>query len=712
MRADMAVRDSLSRVHPRMRASWLRERGLDESPYTTFRKPDSGSGLHEIGRWPWGPSWELCGRDSLLFLGSGSGVRILSISDSVHPLMLGQVAARGLVSQLVIRDTLLFVACGTWGAQIYSVNDPANPQELGSMDAVIGDLSVQDTLCYALGGDSLRIFNVANPASPLRLSARSDSSELMAVTNGYAFCGNQFTMNVYDVRVPTVITWVGSRSGNYLSLAARGNLLFQGSYDPVFWAILDVSTPTAITELSRVSDVSAYGMHAPDSFAYLAWGGLHIVNIADTMHPSLVGTSTHYDEEEEPFVVAAHTYAYLADRYGGLKVIDIRNPAAPRETTTCFVAGGAYDISISGDVGVVAGSLSGLNTIGLSDPARPLDLGWLGPLSGTDQIVHAAEARDSFALCGWSSHPQHVKTVSIADPTQPTPAGGCNAWEEPQDIALRDSLAYCAENYKFQVVNAARPRQPQVVGTCNLQNYVYTVSLEGNYAYVTDYPAAKIDVSDPTHPTVVEQIPCNAWSMVVRDTLAFFGGGSDGLRIWNVANLGAAHEVSSLILPQQAFAVAVTDSLVYVGGPSAVFVVDIADPLQPRLVGSVSAPYYVWRLEYQSPYLYAACEDAGVVIYESLPVGIAEERPAAERRAAVGMRGSVVRDELVLELPAAGGGDVMLSAYDMSGRCVEARVLSAQGRQVKYSLARLPAGVYVLRVRCAGQTQSFKVVKL
>jgi hypothetical protein len=79
---------------------------------------------------------------------------------------------------------------------------------------------------------------------------------------------------------------------------------------------------------------------------------------------------------------------------------------------------------------------------------------------------------------------------------------------------------------------------------------------------------------------------------------------------------------------------------------------------------------------------------------------------------AVHMRGSVVRDELVIALPSAGGGDVMLSAYDMGGRRVEACVLRAQGQEVRYSFARLPAGVYVLRVRYAGQAQSLKVVKL
>ena len=182
-----------------MRARWLRERGLDDSYYTTFRRPES-TGLVEVGRWPWGPSWELAGRDTFLYLGSGSGVRILSIADSVQPRMLGQINARGLVSQVVVQDSLLFVACGCWGAQVYSVSDPANPRELGSMDAVIGDLCVKDTFCYTVGGDSLRIYNVANPASPFRLGAMRDSGDpsWLSPTATPSSAG-RWVMNVYNV---------------------------------------------------------------------------------------------------------------------------------------------------------------------------------------------------------------------------------------------------------------------------------------------------------------------------------------------------------------------------------------------------------------------------------------------------------------------------------------------------------------------------------
>jgi len=184
-----AVQESLARVHPRMRASWLRERGLDDSYYTTFHRPES-TGLLCVGRWPWGPSWELAGRDTFLYLGSGSGVRILSIADSIQPRMLGQINARSLVSQVVVQDSLLFVACGSWGAQIYSVRDPADPRELGSMDAVIGDLCVQDTFCYTAGGGSFRIYNFADPTQPAQVAAVSDSGDVIAEAGGYAYVGH------------------------------------------------------------------------------------------------------------------------------------------------------------------------------------------------------------------------------------------------------------------------------------------------------------------------------------------------------------------------------------------------------------------------------------------------------------------------------------------------------------------------------------------
>jgi len=56
------VQESLSRVHPRMRASWLSERGIEDPYYTAVGRPDSGQGLREVSRWSYGPSYDVDGR--------------------------------------------------------------------------------------------------------------------------------------------------------------------------------------------------------------------------------------------------------------------------------------------------------------------------------------------------------------------------------------------------------------------------------------------------------------------------------------------------------------------------------------------------------------------------------------------------------------------------------------------------------------------------
>ena len=285
------VQKSLSRVHPRARASWLRAHGLDDSYYTTFHRPES-TGLVCRGRWPWGPSWELAGKDTFLYLGSGSGVRILSIADSIHERMLGQINARSLVNEVAVKDSLLFVACGSWGAQIYSVADPANPRELGSMDAVIGDLCVKDSFCYTLGSDSLTVYNVANPGQPQRLAAVSDSGGLLATANGYVFCAGS-GMNVYDVHVPTTPTRVGSRGGSYLGLFARGTLLFCTGIQPSYFTILDVSNPSSMVQLGTIDGYGGADIYVLGNIACLSCvydnHGLYTIDVSDSTNPQLLG---------------------------------------------------------------------------------------------------------------------------------------------------------------------------------------------------------------------------------------------------------------------------------------------------------------------------------------------------------------------------------------------------------------------------------------
>ncbi|MEJ2567905.1 MAG: T9SS type A sorting domain-containing protein, partial [candidate division WOR-3 bacterium] len=53
-------------------------------------------------------------------------------------------------------------------------------------------------------------------------------------------------------------------------------------------------------------------------------------------------------------------YAYVADGYLGLRIIDISTPSSPSEVGFCFPPSYAYDVVVSGSYAYVAAGTSGL----------------------------------------------------------------------------------------------------------------------------------------------------------------------------------------------------------------------------------------------------------------------------------------------------------------------------------------------------------------
>ena len=700
-----AVQESLSRVHPRMRASWLREHGLDDSPYTTFRKPDSGSGLRCIGRWPWGPSWELCGRDSLLFLGSGSGVRILSISDSIHPRMLGQIVARSLVTQLVIRDTLLFVACGNWGAQIYSVSDPANPQELGSMNAVTLDLCVEDTLCFTVGGDSLRIYKVTDPHLPLQLSAARDSSELVVVSGTHVYAAYD-GMNVYDISNPLSPSRVNTRGGQYLSLFIRDSLLFCSSVQPSYFAILDISDPLNIQQIGYISGYGGRALYVDDYFAYLSCTyeheGIFVFDITSPANPQVRGS---YDPEGsdnfDPYVPAPLSYGYLASEYGGLVAIDLHNPNTPAFASSDFQAHLAVDVHVDDSLAYVADYEAGLRILDISDPTRPTTIGIYDTTGMLD--AQSAVARDSFAFtCYRGDQRRFLRILDVTDPSAPTFAAEESCFNMPQDLVLRDSLIYAAEANRFQIFNVARPREPVLVGSCVLPYDSYDMDVRDTLAFIGNVHSLQI-VSEarPDSPRVVGTWPYHTLGVAVADTIAYTGSTDYYFSSLNVADPAAPILLDTLWLGNSQTDVALCGARAYVACNDEVICVDIADPMNLRIVGRWKGPAWIRRLSYAAPYVYVACSDAGVCICETLPVGIAESRPAPQRPCLLRLHPNPAGSFITLEV---GSDDMPLDwvLRDVVGRVVRRGLMRPDGSSFKIALGDLPGGVYLISVGAKG----------
>ncbi len=87
-------------------------------------------------------------------------------------------------------------------------------------------------------------------------------------------------------------------------------------------------------------------------------GGLRIINVSNPAAPSEVGS---YDTPGDAWGVAvAGAYAYVADGLMGLRIIDVSNPAALREVGFYDTPWSARGVAVAGDTAYVADGDGGL----------------------------------------------------------------------------------------------------------------------------------------------------------------------------------------------------------------------------------------------------------------------------------------------------------------------------------------------------------------
>jgi hypothetical protein len=714
------VQESLSRVHPRMRASWLKERGIRDEYWQGCVLP-ADSGLHEAGRWSFGPSYDVDGRvtpsETLVALARGSGVSLLRFSrqDSLSIELLSDINAGGLMKRVAVRDTLLYVG-STAGLEVWNIADERNPTQLSWLHTALNDFDVQDSLAYVIGpDDSFKVYNVADPQNPAFRGACRDSGYVISVCNGYAYTGDRWGLYVVDVTNPASPHRIGSWGTKIEQVKARGTLCFvttSGDPGEITFHVLDVTVPASPLQIGSLDQAGGNDVHLIDTLAFGAgeedFNNLTVISIADSTHPRLVGSAATPGWSMGIWASGLNQATFVGCHWEGLQVYDTRNPAQPVRDTFLLGADQSVDICIDNGRAYVANEMAGLKILDVRDPTNPVTLGsydttWQRP------FMTSVVARDSFAYVDWFAVPV-FRVMDVGIPSQPTMAGGCDIFNPPQDMVLRDSFVYIAEVNRFQIVNVARPREPVLVGSCAVQEDAEGLCLVDTLAYVASYPFAIVNVKDPANPVVVGTISRGAWNGSVRDTFLFLSSG--GILVYSVADPGRPRLIDSLSVGPNTYWVEAVGSLLYVGSRDGVRVIDASDVHNMRVRGFCSTPYTVRRLTYASPYIYASCYEAGVCVLESTQVGVNET--TADFRPTGGYLSVVpnpATDRIALTLDGYLGERPAIVVRNVTGREVMRLNGVATNQPVYADVTGLPCGLYYVEATGSGRHESAKFVK-
>jgi hypothetical protein len=730
---ERALMDSARSVPPKMRMEWLYQHGrMEDRRLRTEDGPaPADSGLVLRGKWGRGPAAEVTGRGTLVVLTLGSEVALLSFANPDSPRVLSEIQFPSLTAQSYLEDSLLYTSSNA-DLEIWSITDPTRPAKRGQFLGAVGDFWMRDTFLYFIRSDTFHVISIANPANLYQLGSCVESGSVTTGSGNTVVVVQSGGFAFVDVSNPASPHEVGTYPcGHTLSATARGNLVC-ASYEetgypyPVRFITLDISTPSSPRLLAKLNNLGGYDIFLDGPLAFVSgrvWSDgppFHILSIADSAHPAFIDscqTTSRY-----PWGVwenSSLNRALVADEYDGLAIVDISNLNNPVLKTWVLKTGASVDLSIDGQYCHVANDMSGLRILDVTDARRPFCIAGLDS-SFYDTRCNTVTAHDSFAFLNWRSN-LHFRTVSVADPLHPLMVAQCSLFNWAEVMVRRDSLVYCAEDYKFQIVNVARPRAPVIVGTCVLPDYSYQMDVRDTLAFVVTGVSGLqiVSVARPDSPAIVGTLtpPNGACGVAVIDTFAYIASGN--LYIASVADPATPYLIDSVVLPTFGCAVAASDSLFFVGSNGYVYghpgndirVFDIGSPAKPVSIGSLEAPDAVARLAWVAPHLYAACGDAGVLIAETAAVGVQEAGRAVGMRPALSVLPNPAGEIAHVRFGKPFDDRFRFSMYDAIGKRLMIERVGKEVASIDLRLYGLSPGVYFVRVETKTGVLNSKLVK-
>jgi hypothetical protein len=262
--------------------------------------------------------------------------------------------------------SMVYVAAGQ-NLSIFDITDPAAPVRKGALTLpeTIHALTVSGPLVYVANGlHGLAIVDPSRPESPAVVGTIKLPGEAVrvAVTGTKALVANRMSgVEVIDVTNPARPAQLGSHytDGYTRDVAGAGAVAYIVDSSTDF-ALVDLSK-TAPTEISRqesgttstIVAVTAPAGGTSATTAYIVGGG--VLQVYDVSNPSAPKKVASPKIADQALAVAFQgPLGYMAVGSNGLQIVDVADPKNPRTVGFYKTAGPARDVAVAGPLVLVA----------------------------------------------------------------------------------------------------------------------------------------------------------------------------------------------------------------------------------------------------------------------------------------------------------------------------------------------------------------------
>jgi hypothetical protein len=330
------------------------------------------------------------------------GVNIVDVSDPANPELLTKYGSYA--NHIAVHGNVVAFSGGGLGCTILDVADPENPLELSNMQLPwsVNEVCVSGNLAFT-GSNGFRVFDVSDKSDPYQVGYDETQGSLVAAGTDLAVfipksMGGNNPVNIMDISDPEN----PYKRGHYMAPVMTYDIDLKGTsaFIACWWdgfRVVDFADPDAPTLAAHafgwVNNNSVPGeeycfvqaLDTEGDYLFLIdykpfedqdTKGLYVFDISDPESPQFVSRyadllSAGYD------VDVVGDYAYVADREGGLEVIDVSDPFNPITTGYVYLPDVGYSVDVEGGFAYVASYiLGGIQVVDVSNPSDPQIAGY------------------------------------------------------------------------------------------------------------------------------------------------------------------------------------------------------------------------------------------------------------------------------------------------------------------------------------------------
>ncbi|MBN2440251.1 MAG: hypothetical protein JXJ04_02870 [Spirochaetales bacterium] len=544
----------------------------------------------------------------------------IDISDPSSPVIVNSMAIPEIYSMTIIGD-FLYIGCMS-ETYIVDISLPSNPviiDRLGSYS--ITGIVLNGSYAYLVDShaDTLMVMDISDPANPLSINAvpAHDQIERINLSGDYVYLQGSGNIEAYDISIPSspvLVSFLETPLTSNHANVIYENVLYVTGYGKIY--MVDISNPSSLSLAATVEITNANALSIRNSLGYLVCGnrdnahviradGPQYISVLDFSDPlSPVTVLTIDGTRDISSIKVNNTYAYITDKQGLLKIIDISNPVNPVLKSTVSVEN-PHNLQVQGNYLYIADGTGGFKVVDVTQPENPVIISSRPTHDRAVDIyidgsyAYIADQRTGVTVFDISNPGSPVESRStegqlrpteaptaVPDPTAtpigtpipmtttiPTPTPDPDNWEATR-LVVKDSTIFLGSSFspEIKILDAYTFTPVSMIDPylTTIDNIIHGLELEGDNLYVVfrNDMLRAVNVSDPSAPYMAANFLLNTevrGNSLEADYPYIFNATRE-IEVVDISDPFQIIDAGSIEIPGEAFGIAVNNGYLYIPG--------------------------------------------------------------------------------------------------------------------------------------------------